>query len=413
MRRTLPLALAGLAAVLLLDPPGAAQPAANVPARLQKLPDGWKVKESFIIPNSPVAGVVARVSNTVLTVEGREIKINLIECASADEAAKVFAALIRGHEKLPAKYTREGNTVVEFVYGDKKDNRYLERAYVEFAFTPARVTYDVSFQAAPVAACDYMKWNPMFSACIARPIDEKKIGDLAKAFTFGDMVRVRNFGPGGEKATFAFTPKPRDSKDEADGEVTLHTFADLPRRHGLPDLGVRLTVISDAYAVTPTKRKAGPELLGPTEFWPSDDAEVVALAKQITAGKTTARDKTAAILAWIGPEKNLKYAGDDPGSRFGVKKVLKQGFGRCWDFSDAFITLARASGVPCRQVLGWVFDPAVGHVWVEVLLEGEGWRQVDPTAGMGCDCRYIPIFANESGKMSLVYTSPVQMKARR
>jgi transglutaminase-like putative cysteine protease len=119
----------------------------------------------------------------------------------------------------------------------------------------------------------------------------------------------------------------------------------------------------------------------------------------------------AAILDWLVPGKNLKYGGQALGSRYGVKNVLKQRFGRCWDFSDCFVTLCRAVGVPCRQVMGWLHGES-GHVWAEVLIEGKGWRQVDPTAGMGCDCRYIPYLASEAGPVSLVYVSAVNIKIK-
>ena len=38
---------------------------------------------------------------------------------------------------------------------------------------------------------------------------------------------------------------------------------------------------------------------------------------------------------------------------------------------------------------------------------------VDPTAGMGCDCRYLPFVASEGGKMSFVYVSAVEIKLKR
>jgi transglutaminase-like putative cysteine protease len=148
-----------------------------------------------------------------------------------------------------------------------------------------------------------------------------------------------------------------------------------------------------------------------TEHWPSTDPEVVALAKQIVGARTDVEDKVAALLDWCAPGKNWRYDGVNPGSRHGVKQVLKQGYGRCWDFSDGFITLCRAANVPCRQVMGWLHGVS-GHVWAEVLLEGKGWRQVDPTAGMGCDYRYVPLVTSETGQTPLVYVSAVTVKER-
>jgi len=75
------------------------------------------------------------------------------------------------------------------------------------------------------------------------------------------------------------------------------------------------------------------------------------------------------------------------------------------------VTLCRAAGVPCRQVFGWLHGES-GHVWAEVLIEDKGWRQVDPTAGMGCDSRYVPFIASENGAMPLVYTSMPRLTPR-
>ena len=70
--------------------------------------------------------------------------------------------------------------------------------------------------------------------------------------------------------------------------------------------------------------------------------------------------------------------------------------GFCEHFASSFTALMRAAGVPARVVIGyqggeWVPGDGWGsgylevrqrdaHAWSEVWLEGEGWRQVDPTA---------------------------------
>jgi len=54
---------------------------------------------------------------------------------------------------------------------------------------------------------------------------------------------------------------------------------------------------------------------------------------------------------------------------------------KCHSWLSRFaVTLARAAGVPTRQVGGWLYG-ASGHIWAEVLIEGTGWQQVDPTGG--------------------------------
>ncbi len=73
------------------------------------------------------------------------------------------------------------------------------------------------------------------------------------------------------------------------------------------------------------------------------------------------------------------------------KETLIQRRGNCADITKLYIVLARACGIPARQVDGLVFFPnvsptksveKVGHAWVEVYLPVYGWLPVDPTFGI-------------------------------
>src|SRR5438105_3918224 len=94
-----------------------------------------------------------------------------------------------------------------------------------------------------------------------------------------------------------------------------------------------------------------------------------------------------------------RFGGESVGSRYGARQALSQGFGHCWDKSDVFVCLCRAAGVPARQVGGWVRG-VEGHVWAEVLLEGEGWLAVDATTTwLGVSADYVPLWVSEDGRI--------------
>jgi transglutaminase-like putative cysteine protease len=255
-----------------------------------------------------------------------------------------------------------------------------------------------------------MEWNNLFNLFLAwqgNPKDETtaaRIAALRPKLQFGGELALRTFGQGSQKSAFTFKPAAAGPKVEPGGDVLRFSFAGLPERASVPYVSVTATVTSEAFAFVPTSRKAGRELLGPTDFWPVQDADVAALARKIASGAKTGEQQVAALLEWLMPGKNIQFGGPVTGSRYGVKKVLEQRFGHCWDFSDCFVTLARASGIPCRQVAGWLHGQS-GHIWAEVLLEGKGWQQVDPTAGMACGSEYIPWLTSETGEMCLVYLS--------
>jgi len=69
---------------------------------------------------------------------------------------------------------------------------------------------------------------------------------------------------------------------------------------------------------------------------------------------------------------------------WGAVKALELGKGDCTEYSDLFVTLCRAKGIPARVVSGYTagFGPATtGHNWAEVYLNDYGWVPFDPTAG--------------------------------
>lgn len=384
-------------------------------ARFRDLPKGWAVEKTIVLSplelarmSKTLGGQIVRNANTYLSVDKQPLTVNVLTCLTVEDAVKVQAAMLRFYRGEHVRCPREGRMVFEFC-GQTRGP--LERAYQELGFKPPKINYDVSFQATPIAKCEPMEWNKMYNAFLRQEPNEVEIRNLSRHFTFGDQIRLRTHGLGGERSAFVFGTKATDSKLEAEGEITAHSFAGLASTFGVPQVGISAEITSEAFALTPSQRKAGKELLEATEFWPSADEEIVTLARQITGQSTDADGKVAALLAWFSDSKNFKFDSRIVGSRYGVKTALRQRFGMCWDYSDCFVTLCRASGVPCRQVYGWLY-PIEGHIWADVLIEGKGWRQVDPQAGAGCDSRYVPFVASESGAMPMVYTSAVRIVPR-
>ena len=95
---------------------------------------------------------------------------------------------------------------------------------------------------------------------------------------------------------------------------------------------------------------------------------------------------------------NIKYENTEDFSGLQrCKETLIQKRGNCADITKLYIALARASGIPTRQVCGLVFTPNVsptksvekiGHAWVEIYLPVYGWVPVDPTFGISRRDKY-------------------------
>lgn len=125
------------------------------------------------------------------------------------------------------------------------------------------------------------------------------------------------------------------------------------------------------------------------------DGVVAARAQEITRGATTDREKVAAIYAWIvaNCHRNLDTPGCGSGDIEALLTTAGLG-GKCADLNGLFVGLARASGVPARDIYGLRVAPsafgykqlganspdvtAAQHCRAEVWLAGHGWVAMDP-----------------------------------
>ena len=277
---------------------------------------------------------------------------------------------------------------------------------------PDRLQFTFIAELATVDQADYMICNTLFNEFLKQQGGDasagERIEDLAGQFSFGNSLSLRNPNAA---ASYAFEPPPQ--KKDAKGAFNTYSFESLPVRNGVPYITLRYKGITTSDALSPAGAPPPPHATAATALWPAQDAKFKNLARRITGGASSNEEKVQAILEWLKPGANLKYSGQT-GSRWGALKVLEQGFGHCWDFSDVFVTLCRAAGVPCRQVAGWLYGTS-GHVWAEYYIESKGWKQVDPTGGgsVTCGIYYIPLFTTEDGEMPIVYLSMPQIKAEQ
>jgi transglutaminase-like putative cysteine protease len=124
------------------------------------------------------------------------------------------------------------------------------------------------------------------------------------------------------------------------------------------------------------------QFLAPTKFAPTD-GEVWLQALKITAGKSSVLEKARAIYDWTceNTYRDPKTRGCGAGD---VCSLLKNPGGKCADIHSVFVALARAAGVPAREVFGIRMGKkdqeditTWQHCWAEFYLPGYGWVPVD------------------------------------
>ena len=381
---------------------------------LRELPPGVAVESSVEIPaaqtkaiGQKLGGEIQGLTNSVIRVHGRSIQVNAITAVDKSNAKAIHAALT--NVKSYPFCMRTGNVVIEYV-GKNIDAALAIKTSYELGLLekPDTVRYRVTAELATVEKADYMACNMLFNHFLALESGTnqdavQQINELSKRLTFGRTLALRNPSLDGASTKHTFEPPAVGSKVS---EATIaYAFGELVKQQNVPFVTATMEITVDNTAFREATAAPPEHLTAATPFWPADDPSVIALARRITAGKSTNDAKAMAILEWLSPGKNLKYSGQT-GSRWGTLKVFDQQFGHCWDFADCFVTLARAAGVPSRQAAGWLYGSS-GHVWAEFFREGKGWQQVDPTGGgkLMCGIYHIPYFTSENGEMPIVYVS--------
>lgn len=133
--------------------------------------------------------------------------------------------------------------------------------------------------------------------------------------------------------------------------------------------------------------------LEPTANMPTDGI-VAATASRIVGGRDTAVDKARAIYEWIVDNtfRDPKVVGCGTGD---IRTMLETGYlgGKCADINSLFVGLARACGVPAREVYGVragesALFKSLGkgggdvsgaqHCRAEFFSAAHGWIPVDP-----------------------------------
>lgn len=116
----------------------------------------------------------------------------------------------------------------------------------------------------------------------------------------------------------------------------------------------------------------------------SANPQVIALAEELSRGKTTACEIARAFYDYIG--NNLVYSFN--GRNWGAQAALGEMGADCTEYAALLVALSRAQGIPARYFEGLWYSAEgtdasarLEHAWADLYLPGIGWTPMDPTLG--------------------------------
>jgi transglutaminase-like putative cysteine protease len=116
----------------------------------------------------------------------------------------------------------------------------------------------------------------------------------------------------------------------------------------------------------------------------SANPQIVALADDLSQGKSTICQQVRAFYDYIGD--NLTYTYN--GANWGAQAALGRMGADCTEYADLLVALSRSKGIPARYFEGLLYlengpssDAQTRHAWADVYFPPVGWVAMDPTQG--------------------------------
>lgn len=180
-------------------------------------------------------------------------------------------------------------------------------------------------------------------------------------------------------------PRPKSIEQDPDGNW-IATYEVNAGRETEVLLSGKATVFLNPQSDVPTLAPLK-EHLTSQKFWQSDDGRIKELAQQYVTARQI-YDYVVGTLTYNFAKVN------GPVTRLGAAQALVEPLqAACQEFTDLFISIARAAGIPARRVTGYAYTENerlrplslvddVLHAWPEYYdAEAQQWVAIDPTWG--------------------------------
>lgn len=145
------------------------------------------------------------------------------------------------------------------------------------------------------------------------------------------------------------------------------------------------------------------------KYWETEAIEVKAQAARLTDPKLSVVKNLQKIYDFVTNKLSYDYEKLEAGElvRLGALATLAQKDNAvCMEYTDLFIALSRASGIPMREINGYAYTidstnrplslriqgGDVLHAWPQAYIPQSGWTMIDPTWGSTSGSNYFTAF---------------------
>jgi hypothetical protein len=145
------------------------------------------------------------------------------------------------------------------------------------------------------------------------------------------------------------------------------------------------------------------ENLRATVSYPANHPKLLALAKDAVGDAKTDREKVDRLVRFVHGFLRPSYRSKGTV----VLDLLKRKEGDCTAYAALLTTVARAAGIPCREVSGLLYTGDEqkafgGHAWNEVVVDGR-WQPVDASCDeTEIDATHISFGSDATGGLNLL-----------
>ena len=200
------------------------------------------------------------------------------------------------------------------------------------------------------------------------------------------VALIQDFPPYQEVQSMEISPKAYEVViDEYGNQYAEFDFSGHPAGTTKTiEIDYRVVVNELAYDLSRCEGDMPAVFLEPELHIESANPQIVALASELSRGKSTVCEKVRAFYDYIGNELVYSYNGNS----WGAQAALGTMGADCTEYTALMVALSRAQGIPARYFEGLlqlnVETDAIAraeHAWPDVYLPSIGWVPLDPTLG--------------------------------